>query len=235
MPHPSPASYDVVASEYYDPLRHPTCRNFRSLSRTWLADVLPRDAQAALCLEVGAGASLLAPLLQARGVPLAGLALQDASAAMLLHARRWCEAGAVAAVAAAHDTGRPDHGTALLVASLADPYNTPAFWREAARILHPHGEALVTLPSHDWALRFRRGESLAEFTLLDGRAVALPSHVPPLPAQIALLEQAGLRLVRFDALGIESLPAGEPVSPKLQVFGSQPRTSVVWGLKVVPA
>jgi SAM-dependent methyltransferase len=237
VPLTDPASYDIVASEYYDPLRHPTCHNLLQLSRAWLAEALPPHVEAATTLEVGAGASVLAALLQARGTSLAGLELQDASAAMLHHAARWREHGARTTVAPAHATGRASGSLSLLVGSLADPYNTNAFWQEVARVLRPGGEVLVTLPSHAWSTRFRGAGAgpeacQAEFALADGRRTALPSHVAPLPQQMALLAQHRLLCVRFDSLGFEALPAGTPVSPKLLVFGDD-RSSVLWGFKAV--
>lgn len=230
-------TYDAVADEYYDSRAHPTCNNLNRLSHIWLSHTIPRAVDPAASLEVGAGNSILADVMHSRGQRLDGLMLQDASAAMLKHSHRWSEYGARAVVADACAMERREASVDLLVASLADPYNTTAFFAEASRVLRPGGQILLTLPSFEWAVRFRDAASgkaavSARFVLYSGRALDLPSFVRPLDAQVEMIERAGLMLTKFDSFGVDALPEGDFVSPKTDVFGEDP-TSLLWGFRAV--
>jgi SAM-dependent methyltransferase len=231
------ASYDELAEEYYDPLAHPTCRNLNSLSRRLIEAWLPQRGDDLDILEVGAGSSTVAPVLHARGEPLLRLALHDRSDAMLAHSARWREFGASLVVSDARKLRRDDASVDLLVAGLGDPYNVPAFWNEAARVSRVGAVVLFTMPSFEWAARFRRDRPAherhaAEFKLRDGRLVEVPSFVPPLHEQVRLIERAGWMLTRLEALGTDALAPGEAVSPKVDVFGAS-ASSLVWGLRAV--
>src|SRR4028118_2295010 len=91
MSDPLLSTYEELSSEYYNPLRHPTCANLREASaivlRHWLPRLLPVET-ATLC-EVGAGKSLLAELLAEQGVTAAQLILMDSSHSMLAYSRPW--------------------------------------------------------------------------------------------------------------------------------------------------
>ncbi|MER8786041.1 hypothetical protein NKH60_33650, partial [Mesorhizobium sp. M1006] len=71
IPKPFPprhGSYDEIASEYYDPLRHLTCASLRELSAAYLAPRIELPSGAAKRLiEVGVGQSLLAPFWRVAG------------------------------------------------------------------------------------------------------------------------------------------------------------------------
>jgi len=60
-----------------------------------------------------------------------------------------------------------------VVASLGDPYNTSAFWRECARVVRPGGRVLFTTPAFAWAHSFREETGMpimaAEFDLAQER------------------------------------------------------------------
>ena len=231
------ASYDVVASEYYDPAAHPTCYNFNRLSRVYLERWIPEPWTDRSILEVGAGNSCVAAILHARGYQLNDLDITDASAPMLAHSERWKTCGAVLAISEARSINRADGTLGLLVASLGDPYNVPEFWLEVCRVIRPGGAVLFTIPSFEWAVRFRAaGVSTqklheAEFELRDGRVVSLPSFILPLEEQVKMMEKAGLMLVNFESLGADALPTDRR-SPKIDVFASD-ASSLVWGFRAI--
>ena len=224
-------SYDEIAGEYYDANRHPTCSNFNFLSRAYLA-AATHDVDMAGVVEVGAGMSSMAPILQSRGISLRRLLITDASAAMLAYSRDWEHSGARLKVAPADDLPVLNDSAALLVAGLADPYNTQAFWCEATRIVAPGGLVIVTLPSFEWAIRYRRHHSpetveTAEFELRNGARIRVPSLIYSLSSQIKLIHASGLSVVEFRTLSVQAL-GDQHRSPKLEVF-ERGFSSLVWG------
>lgn len=219
-----PASYEELASEYYNPQRHPTCANFREASalllRGWLRKYGAGDG--GRC-EVGAGDSLLAELLAEGGWPLEGLIITDSSPTMLGYSRKWADSGARLILAGAESLPVRSASLGLLVSSLGDPYNEPAFWGEAYRVLRPGGLVFFTTPAYEWARAFRRQSRQdevmsAEFELLGGRVVSVPSWIYPVDEQKRMVEGSGLECreeaqVRRSELGPENL------SPKLNIGG----------------
>jgi SAM-dependent methyltransferase len=229
-------SYDALAREYYDPVAHPTCHNFNRLSRIYLERWVPEPWVDRNVLELGAGDSCAAAILHARGYLLNGLEITDASASMLAHSRRWEACGATLALSDATSLNREAASVALLVASLGDPYNLPEFWREAARVTKPGGVVLFTVPSFQWAARFRtlvssKSVDEAEFKLRDGRSVSVPSFILPLDEQVRMIENAGLMVVHFESLGADALPP-DGHSPKIDIFASD-ASSLVWGFRAI--
>jgi SAM-dependent methyltransferase len=231
------ARYDVLAEEYYDERRHPTCANFREASarilESWL-ERFPID-QDGLSFEVGAGDSLLAELLARRGSRLQGLIATDQSPSMLRHSEKWKGTGLQLLVSEADELPLADGSLNLLVSSLGDPYNTPAFWREASRALRPGGRVLFTTPSHEWATSYRAGQAqeatTAEFVLSDGRTVLVPSWVYSTAEQVRLIKCNDLAVVEIVHVSRSSLVA-KRLSPKLLV-GNGHDLSIVSGYFVV--
>jgi SAM-dependent methyltransferase len=208
--------YQEVASEYYDAFRHPTCRDLGTLS----GQLLREGVKAALggdlhLVEVGTGASLLAPVAAAKDV-LDRVILIDSSAGMLSYSKAWESRGAELRVAAAADTGLPMASVSLLVSSLGDPYNEPRFWREVKRVLEPGGICLFTTPSFAWSSRFRTNEArhYAEFLRADGTALFMPSFIYEEAEQISMIEKEGLLVEACEGLGADALTG--VVAPKLQ-------------------
>jgi SAM-dependent methyltransferase len=219
-------SYERVAAEYYDPVRHPTCANFRAASASLLERLTP-DVSPGHCCEVGAGDSLLADLLWRRHRDVEGLLITDAGPRMLNYSRRWAERGARLATARASELPVPDESFSLVVASLADPYDEGSLWKEVARVLTSGGRCVLTTPAVGWARRFRPDSSraAAEFQLRDGSVVNLPSHVRSLQDERDLIEGSGLRLVAEDSISLSALDG--PISGKLHVL--RPDEAVVDG------
>src|SRR5947207_2274412 len=83
-------SYDDVAAEYYDPVRHPTCANFREAS-DYLLDQWWAEYQIgeSAIFEVGPGRSAAAEQMLKRGAHLNQLTLVDSSSAMLAYSGKW--------------------------------------------------------------------------------------------------------------------------------------------------
>src|SRR5882762_6235910 len=167
LPRSAVQSYDCVAAEYYDTERHPTCSNFGELSERFIASRFPHKADSwTTILEVGAGRSMVAPLMTGVGLQLDRLTLLDCSSVMLAYSQPWACSGAKLVVADAQSTGLARSSFNLIVASLGDPYNRLPFWQEVSRLLRSGGICLFTSPAFEWASRFRGGDSdYAEFLL----------------------------------------------------------------------
>jgi SAM-dependent methyltransferase len=226
------ASYTAIASEYYDPERHPTCADFRSASDRLLNRLMSDSPTGWLC-DVGAGDSALASWLTRHGQDVAGIHLFDASPEMLAHSARWIARGATAEVARADALPAPDRSVDLIVASLADPYDNASWWQEVSRILAPDGQLLLTAPSLAWASSFRTnaGEHAdrARFVTRTGLCLDLPSYVRDADDERVLIEEVGLRVAQIASVSRAQL-AGS-VSPKLNHLA--PEAPVFVGYRVI--
>ncbi len=208
-------TYADLASEYYDPKRHPTCANFREASCLlmipWLRDLAKDRVD---ILETGAGASIVSEWLAEESRGIARLVVTDASQEMLRYSSGSgscselviCDAQQLPLTSSSFD---------LVFASLGDSYNTIPFWSEAARVLRPAGHVLFTSPSFEWALQFRNGCNTAEFVLSNGRMIAVPSYVKSNDAQQRMIEACGLALVEIRAVNDTELRS-TPRSPKIR-------------------
>jgi hypothetical protein len=225
--------YTVVADEYYDAVLHPTCSNFNFLSRLYISKFLVSVTRSGSVLEIGAGDSSAAPILSAANCALNRLTLSDVSASMLAHSQSWQEKGVQLALGDAEQLDQWAPKVDCIVAGLGDPYNTSRFWRQVASTLLPSGHAIFTTPSFEWASRYRGSnvsdKSAAEFVTRNGGHLRMPSYVPPLGVQVAMMEDAGLVLLGFEAFGIDHL-AGQSISPKLRLDVPE---SLLWGFLAV--
>jgi SAM-dependent methyltransferase len=229
--------YDVLAGEYYDAEAHPTCHNLNQLSRAFLARRLTEPWERQSVLEVGSGSSSVAAILHSRGYTLDDLTISDDSESMIAHSLRWQEHGARLLLCSASAIPFREGAFSLVVSGLGDPYNEPQFWREAHRVMSRGARILFTMPSFHWAIRFRGAENparfaAAEFELRDGSIVDVPSFIPRLEVQIAMMERAGFTVLYFESLGAEALDAEDKRSPKINVFPSG-WSSIVWGFESI--
>jgi SAM-dependent methyltransferase len=227
------ASYENIGPEYYDRIRHPTCANFREASARVLKEWLQKyGVERGHVYEVGAGDSLFAELLVTLGKELDGVIISDASPSMLEFSKKWIGRGAILALTRAEKIPVASGSLGLLVSSLGDPYNEPAFWDEANRCLGPRGLLLFTTPAYAWAKAFRLqncpGELMsAEFELKDGRKLTVPSWIYPVEEQAELIKNSGLEIrevVNVPRSALES----EPLSRKLFV-GPSDNVDIVTG------
>jgi SAM-dependent methyltransferase len=226
--------YDMLAEEYYDERRHPTCANFRQASfvllRRWLADV---DVASSI-LEVGAGRSAIGEILRARD-DLRRLTLLDSSARMLRHSSPMITMGAGAVVADARRMPFGDDRFDVVAAVLGDPFNETAFWLEAARVVRPQGIVLYTTPAFEWAEAYRPKDAfdVAVFELAYGAVLNTPSLIHPVDKQLEIAEMAGLLVKEVRAVPISALN-GSAISPKLMPRRGDDSTVVTGYLAIKP-
>ncbi len=213
------ASYELVAQEYYDAGRHPTCANFREASRLlfrrWLSVVPNRK----LICEVGAGKSILAEILSEALLALDTLTLVDESPCMLAYSRALEEVGVRLDLASAFALPYGSDSFDVVASCLGDPYNSITFWTEVRRVLKPDGICLFTTPSWEWAEAFRESTDTnsmhsSAFDLFDGSQISLPSHIYPQHDQKQLMESANLAVSEISQVLIRDL-SGQRLSPKL--------------------
>jgi ubiquinone/menaquinone biosynthesis C-methylase UbiE len=227
--------YGSLASEYYDPVAHPTCKNFRDASGIFLSKVFNNIEISGAIVDVGAGASIVAEIFAATDLPLNDLLLVDSSEAMLEHSRQHLASGVSLLVSDARALPFRAESVGLLVASLGDPFNVGSFWREVARCLRRDGKCLFTTPSYEWARSFRGSarnerEAYAYFELQDGQRVYVPSIIHPIAEQLEICSSYGLRTTLVEAISSADLPDG--LSPKLRTNGV-PHSHVVTGYCLV--
>jgi SAM-dependent methyltransferase len=213
------ASYDLVAKEYYDPARHPTCANFREASgiifHQWLSQL---SDEGRIC-EVGAGKSLMAEILAEETKSLKRLTLVDESESMLHYSGSLKDAGARLVVASALRLPLDPESFDVVASCLGDPYNCTAFWAEVRRVLKPNGICLFTTPSWEWATAFRDSTDSSSmhnsvFELSDGSRISLPSHIYSEHDQVRLIESVGLTVSDVAHVPLRDL-AEQNLSPKL--------------------
>jgi ubiquinone/menaquinone biosynthesis C-methylase UbiE len=213
------ASYEMVAREYYDSERHPTCANFREASRIifrqWLRSV--RD-KSQIC-EVGAGKSLVAEVLAENRRNWGSLTLVDESASMLHYSDGLKDARVRLVVASAFGLPFDPESFDVVASCLGDPYNVISFWTEVHRVLKPHGKCLFTTPSWEWATAFRDISDTSSmhssvFELSDGSQISLPSHIYSEHDQIRHFGSACLTVSNVARVSIREL-AEQRLSPKL--------------------
>jgi SAM-dependent methyltransferase len=227
------STYDDVAAEYYDAVRHPTCANFSELGAIFLLPRIQEYASAAKAiLEVGAGRSIVAPVVAASGLPLSSVTLLDQSQRMLEHSKEWEQRGANLLVADAANTGLPPNSFQLVVSSLGDPYNDASFWQEMGRLLSSGGVCLFTTPAPEWSERFRArsDRKTAEFLLANGGRVLVRSEIPSVASQSEMVARVGLHVKEMQALYATQLSGA--LSSKLLVDGKVGTLPVVRGFTI---
>lgn len=212
--------YAAVAHEYYDRMRHPTSAAFREASLWIVRSWWHENARDGNLVDIGAGRSVLAEVIDSSR--LSSLALIDASRQMLRYSDAWVVRGARAIVASAESFPLDDHSVVGACASLADPFNTAAFWQELSRVLRHGGTAIFTTPSYEWAsaYRTRSAENLhaAHFDLATGGSADVPSLIVREPEQIAAVADVRLNVREVKHFRVADLST---VPPKIRVLSDE--------------
>jgi SAM-dependent methyltransferase len=227
-----PAGYDVLASEYYDRKRHPTCENFRQASLHLISGYLSAawSKRAAKVLEVGAGRSVFVDIGHRFPQLAARLTITDSSVAMIRHSAalfgKLC-----AAVADAEQLPFTPDSFDLVISSLGDPYNTGGFWREVRRVLTPGGIGVFTMPALTWSDQYREKEQLGQrglawFETKGGSTIAVESLVKSPSEQIEFLEQHGLLTSEYSTFTRDMFSNDTALSSKIANF-TRATTAVV--------
>lgn len=216
-------SYSELADEYYDSKRHPTCRNFRDASMSYISKQLDKLLMAdsfarRVAVDVGAGRSVLAEYMYSKGIDVDCLILVDESVGMLSNSKSFLSMGASLVVGSARDLPLASASVGLMVVSLGDPFNQPEFWFESARCLSEGAVIVFTAPSYKWASSFRGSSSLevegaAYFELGGGTAIYVPSYVYSESGQVDMAGRAGLELIDMSHIEVSQIP--KPHSSKL--------------------
>ena len=216
-------SYADLAAEYYDRERHPTCANFRDGSaqiiRRWLPDYWPDDGW--VC-EIGAGRSLVTEIADELSLNQRNLVLLDSVPEMMNLTTTVSDASLSLVVADALCLPFGENTMELMIASLGDPYNTPTFWYEVARVLVPGGTVLFTTPAIAWSSAFRDdggAHAYAEFELRDGRKISVPSFIHTEDQQASLMASCGLDVEDVVPVTVDMLDPTQ-LSPKLNCVGN---------------
>lgn len=216
-------TYDDLALEYYDAECHPTCANFHEASKILIKKWFYQfGIEASTILEVGAGKSVVAELLTEDNKPLLSLILLDSSPKMLEYSEDWIRRGAQRIIAYVDDMRIKPGSVTAVISSLGDAYNTDGFWSQVETVLVPNGIVIFTTPSYDWAASFRNpinpnSMTRAEFELIDGRHICVPSFIYPPKDQIALMRKFGLYIKEKENLPLSSL-GNSKISSKLSVL-----------------
>ena len=212
-------SYEDLAVEYYDPKRHPTCSNFRDASRTivigFVKTWLRLASSAPRWLDVGAGKSVAAEVLQDFRTPSHFLIATDESLEMLRHTPKSAKVGLVLSSAYALPFAPESLDGAII--SLGDPFNKIGFWSELNQALAPGSPVCFTTPSFGWCETYRLQEGspidIARFSLESGDLVDVESYVYPVEHQIAIFKDAGFEILDVKTVEPNEIPG--PLSSKL--------------------
>jgi SAM-dependent methyltransferase len=201
-------SYDLIAAEYYDEVRHPTCADFRLAGRIYLERLFASAPLRGRIAEIGSGKSLVAEFLQR------DLVLIDKSAGMLAYNGDWKERRIV-------DVEEQPFGHQefdWVIAFLGDPFNSDRTWRNIGESLKPGGRCIFSVPSFVWAMKFRNEselekEGFAAFEITSGELCFVKSTIRTTQDQFSVISRAGLSGASVDHIRMSELPIVR--SPKL--------------------
>jgi SAM-dependent methyltransferase len=173
-------------------------------------------------LEVGAGRSVFVEIGDRFAPLLSNAIITDRSAAMVRHSTALGRRGLLVCADAEH-LPFADNTLQLIIASLGDPYNTDAFWQQAARVLVAGGRCIFTSPAAEWSARFRSEMQFglagsALFETASGVTVAVQSIVRNTSDQLVLIEQTGLIVTDFSVFSLDMFPRQTALSPKIARF-----------------
>lgn len=223
MKMPTPP-YEVIAREYYDQAKHPTCAAFRAASLSLFQRCLQPGVIAERdVVEVGCGRSIFCDV---EVEHWKSLTVIDESASMLEHSRKCLSPDVQFVVGNARQVFVPDSSVDVLISSLGDPYNDDLFWFEAYRVLRKGGLLFFSTPSIEWAASYRpvANDPLhsALFQLSNGELVATPSFIQSRDQQRSLITSASLQVLAIEELRLSQLDAvAARCAPKLALLGEE--------------
>lgn len=218
-------SYEDLAGEYYNAVRHPTCSNFRAASillfSDWLLNLNFVDWT--IC-EVGAGKSVTAEIFRNKNLKCKQLYITDSSNSMLSHSNQYQSQETKLVVAEAQSLPFLNETVDLIASSLGDPYNNPEFWAEVSRVLKPSGIVIFTTPAYEWSKSFRKClhdncKTTAEFELINGQKHFVPSFINTYIDQSKLLLKFNLKIKDYKIVNVENLTS-DLISPKITANGN---------------
>ena len=222
-------AYEHIADEYYDPLLHPTCLNFRNASVKAIGKLKLPSREPKMVVDLGAGKSILPELT----IGYKKAILVDSSINMIKHSSFLCtEQSQLIHMIVADAWQLPfDNGTFdLIIISLGDPFNLPPLWEEVSRIMKASGVCMFTTPSYDWATRFRwreRDEVMDRALFLKRSAEKrfVPSFIWNKATQDVMFKEADLVVREITSVTVSEII--KPISWKLLIDGGE--LSVVTG------
>lgn len=228
--------YEALSDEYYDRILHPTCANFRTLSYDFVRRALYETAHPInRSLEVGAGRSIVAELRRNGLDRIRWLTISDKSRGMLRHSNELNDYYEEEKLVDIIDSQRIHYNFDnmkfdLVVSSLADPYNSRAFWRSLRKLVVGGGRVIFTTPSYEWTRIFRRENQsnmfgVAEFQSVCGTTLHVPSIVLSPDDQIAMCQEFGFEVEYLEQIYCNSIPL-EELSPKLKATRSKRQPAV---------
>lgn len=220
-------NYSLVASEYYNSTLHPTSANLNAATLHGLLQLEDVFLYGNTYCEIGAGKSILAEvyckdewqlILVDRSIEMLKYSLlsNGISNTNKIVSFVQGDASSLAFKAESFDG---------VFGSLADPYNTTAFYSEAVRIIRPGGKLLFSVPDFQWSQRYRtfKGgshETIA-YPISTGEIIRLSSHVYDYDEQVELLKSSGFDTVEILRVASSDCLPLEKVSPNILLNGNE--------------
>lgn len=205
----SAEAYDLLAREYYERQKHPTCANFAALHAVALDMIGSRVRPGERYLEVGCGMGQLDLVASPYDV-----VLTDVSEGMLSLARRRTGGLVVCRKMNAFEPDFPACTFAGVACFLADPYNHELFYRAIRNVLKTSGFLLVTVPNHVWASALRRRLNIpleqTIFIVHGQHTLAVPSITRPVKEQLSLLSRSGYDVVFSTTMNLSVVRGSTP-------------------------
>lgn len=214
------APYKIIAGEYYDPVFHPTCSNFREASKILIKKVffnIPHNESYCI-LEVGAGKSVLIEICEELDLKFNKIVISDAEEQMLKYTLPFKLKNVEFSIIDAENTNIENSFFDIIISSLGDSYNTSKFWKEIRRTLKDGGYCLYTTPSYEWCKIFRKNQlnkNLASFITKTVDEVYIPSFIYDETTQVKMIKDAGLSCKQINEVKLRSLN-DRIISPKLR-------------------
>ncbi|TWB45469.1 methyltransferase domain-containing protein [Nitrospirillum pindoramense] len=212
-------SYNDIGLEYYDPVAHPTCHNFREAGIRLISHFLSETpGEFGKILEIGCGMSIIEEIKPIKISKKSHVVLSDLNINMISHSMNLKSMNIDIVLCDAGKLPFKNRYFDLVISNLGDPYNGRNMWESVNSILHHGGMFMYTTPSIEWANSFRSGRKeisdKAYFQKKDGSDLYLPSNIMTDDEIVKLAEDSGFRMLSIEKFeNIHLLK--KPISPKL--------------------